>query len=224
MDERVMQAASRYIRENRLADTGPVLLVRDLYDGAEALATQVRELEEAVAARDGVLRMAVARLGGEVDGHPTHRINFLQRIDALRAIEDRAAMEADESQEIIEEMSAALAVACEENLVPCVDPCPGHMGPKAKAVFKEALEKWREVEEDARSWRAYKASVLEVPAINPQQIMMEIEELELLRAVESHIIRLNEPVGNKGTSYAEAWNRLCAFRERQKTKTKEEKR
>ena len=35
----------------------------------------------------GVLFAAIARLGGLVDGHPTDRINFLQRIDELREIE-----------------------------------------------------------------------------------------------------------------------------------------
>ena len=35
--------------------------------------------------------MTVARLGGEVEGAPTHAGNYLQRIDALRAIEARAA-------------------------------------------------------------------------------------------------------------------------------------
>lgn len=36
---------------------------------------------------EATLAMAVARLGGIVEGAPTHRINFLQRIDALREIE-----------------------------------------------------------------------------------------------------------------------------------------
>jgi|GEM_PF-6209732 len=40
------------------------------------------------AAAEGTLHMAVARLGGTVEGCPTHRINFLQRIDELRAIEN----------------------------------------------------------------------------------------------------------------------------------------
>jgi len=37
---------------------------------------------------EGTLVMAVARLGGTVEGHPTHRLDLLQRIDALRAIEN----------------------------------------------------------------------------------------------------------------------------------------
>ena len=60
--------------------------------------------------------MAVARLGGEVEGAPTHAGNFLQRIDALRDIEeaawrmaniwDRATMEND-SREIAKAMGLA---------------------------------------------------------------------------------------------------------------------
>jgi hypothetical protein len=36
---------------------------------------------------EATLSMAVARLGGEVEGAPTHRGNFLQRVDELREIE-----------------------------------------------------------------------------------------------------------------------------------------
>lgn len=37
-----------------------------------------------------VISMAVARLGGKVEGRPTGRHNFLQRIDELRRIEKKA--------------------------------------------------------------------------------------------------------------------------------------
>lgn len=37
--------------------------------------------------KEAVLAMAVARLGGKVEGAPTHRGNFLQRIDELRRVE-----------------------------------------------------------------------------------------------------------------------------------------
>lgn len=49
-----------------------------------------QERDEARREHDAVeatLAMTVARLGGMVDGHSTHRVNFLQRIDELRAIE-----------------------------------------------------------------------------------------------------------------------------------------
>ncbi len=44
-----------------------------------------------IASTDAVLVMAVARLGGTVEGRPTIRLNFLQRIDELREIERRLA-------------------------------------------------------------------------------------------------------------------------------------
>jgi chromosome segregation ATPase len=37
--------------------------------------------------RESTLHMTVARLGGTVEGRPTERVNFLQRVDELRAIE-----------------------------------------------------------------------------------------------------------------------------------------
>lgn len=42
-------------------------------------------------AKELVIVMAVARVGGTVEGAPTHRGNFLQRIDELRKIEGRLA-------------------------------------------------------------------------------------------------------------------------------------
>jgi hypothetical protein len=35
------------------------------------------------------IAMTVARLGGEVEGHPTHAGNYLQRVDELRAAESQ---------------------------------------------------------------------------------------------------------------------------------------
>lgn len=40
-------------------------------------------------AKEGVINMTVDRLGGMVEGAPTYRVNFLQRIDELRRIESR---------------------------------------------------------------------------------------------------------------------------------------
>lgn len=59
----------------------------DLIDARARLA----ETEAARDASEAVLSMTVARLGGEVEGAPTHRINFLQRVDALRETEAREA-------------------------------------------------------------------------------------------------------------------------------------
>jgi NTP pyrophosphatase (non-canonical NTP hydrolase) len=52
-----------------------------------------RERDEARLAHqcsEAVLSMAVSRLGGLVEGQPTQRINFLQRIDALVVVEGAA--------------------------------------------------------------------------------------------------------------------------------------
>jgi TolA-binding protein len=54
---------------------------------ARELLTKLKAAEQERDGERGVLAMTVARLGGMVEGHPTHRINFLQRIDALRDIE-----------------------------------------------------------------------------------------------------------------------------------------
>ena len=52
-------------------------------------------------AAESVLSMAVARLGGEVEEAPTQRINFLQRIDALREAEARVAELEKERDEVL---------------------------------------------------------------------------------------------------------------------------
>ena len=56
-----------------------------------AVTVALAAVDEARQERDeyygGILFMTVARLGGKVEGRPTHRGNFLQRIDALRGIE-----------------------------------------------------------------------------------------------------------------------------------------
>lgn len=44
-------------------------------------------LVQKIAGLESVIARAVRRLGGEVDGHPTDRYNFLKRIDELVAIE-----------------------------------------------------------------------------------------------------------------------------------------
>lgn len=60
---------------------------------AEHCAEVVEELARAqreLAMSDAVISMAVARLGGAVEGSPTVRLNFLQRIDELVRIESEA--------------------------------------------------------------------------------------------------------------------------------------
>lgn len=55
-----------------------------------ALREAVAEAKLSHRSSEATLSMAVARLEGLVEGRPTHRGNFLQRIDALREIELRA--------------------------------------------------------------------------------------------------------------------------------------
>ena len=57
----------------------------------ERIADLKRQVDEArlkIDMLDATLHMAVARLGGIVEGNPTGRHNFLQRIDELRVKED----------------------------------------------------------------------------------------------------------------------------------------
>lgn len=54
---------------------------------AETLERRLAAAELQHAMSEGVLFMTVARLGGLVEGRPTERLNFLQRIDELRDIE-----------------------------------------------------------------------------------------------------------------------------------------
>jgi hypothetical protein len=70
------------------------------------LAAEVKELKLQVEMREGVLFAAVARLGGMVENQPTHRGNFLQRIEALCAIESG---ERRRQIELLAEIDAASA-------------------------------------------------------------------------------------------------------------------
>lgn len=54
---------------------------------AEAVGGRIADLETQRDAKEATIAMAVARLAGRVEGEPTHRINFLQRIDELRETE-----------------------------------------------------------------------------------------------------------------------------------------
>ncbi len=54
---------------------------------AQGLSVQLHDAEITIHAREATIHMAVARLGGIVEGNPTGAHNFLQRIDALVALE-----------------------------------------------------------------------------------------------------------------------------------------
>ena len=53
----------------------------------EELLAENRELRLELDGEVAVLAMTVSRLGGLVEGRPTLRLNFLQRVDELREIE-----------------------------------------------------------------------------------------------------------------------------------------
>lgn len=58
----------------------------------------------------------------------------------------------EEGNEIIGELSAALAVLA--SVKPCVSGCPGHLKEKAKAAVREALGRWTALEEERDRLRA----------------------------------------------------------------------
>lgn len=56
-----------------------------------------------------VLYMAVSRLGGTVEGRPTARVNFLQRVDELRTIETELSVVRRALEMVVEKSSRELA-------------------------------------------------------------------------------------------------------------------
>jgi hypothetical protein len=74
-------------------------------------------------------------------------LHLARRVEDLEA-EDVATAE---GQEIIGELSAALAVLAGESLKPCTEPCPGHLGPKATEAVKAALAAWHALQEGNRA-------------------------------------------------------------------------
>jgi hypothetical protein len=52
----------------------------------------------------------------------------------------------EEAQEIIGELTAALAVLHGEELEQCANPCTGHLGPKAREEVRLALNRWHDLE------------------------------------------------------------------------------
>lgn len=60
------------------------LLLCEVEDRLVVLERELAEARATVEMRDGTLMMTVHRLEGMVEGRPTERVNFLQRIDELR--------------------------------------------------------------------------------------------------------------------------------------------
>jgi hypothetical protein len=79
---------------------------------------------------------------------------------------------AEEGQEIIGELTAALAVVVAEELRPCVSSaCRGHLGPKAQELMNEALNRWNalgdeQVKADARYAALREAARAEIETAN----------------------------------------------------------
>jgi hypothetical protein len=85
---------------------------------------------------------AVKRLGDQ-----------LLEIEELRERLAHSAITAEEGQEIIAELTVALALQAGEALRPCAGGCPGHLGEKARLAAEEALNRWTAMEEHLRGLR-----------------------------------------------------------------------
>lgn len=159
--------------------------IQDLNSGKEVLNA---------ARREEVLSSEISRLLPMAD----RAERLLKRVEDLEA----EAVALSEGNEIIAELSTALAVACDEGLTPCGDPeaCAGHLGEKANAALREALDRWRE-----RKRRA------EICAEKMEETQQELFESERLRENQAATIRrLRLRVGSLEKRLAGAQDRLAA--------------
>jgi hypothetical protein len=87
----VITRAEQAVNKRRYDGTGytmeAVTCITDLLSLVRSLEAERDTLKAERDGERGVLAMTVARLGGTVEGRPTERVNFLQRIDELRKIE-----------------------------------------------------------------------------------------------------------------------------------------
>jgi len=89
-------------------------------------------------------------------GEMTLRLSKLE--EELEQERSAMTLTSEEGNEIIGELSAALAVlAGDAGLNPCVAPCPGHLKEKTEAAVYGALARWRAVEEERDRLRALAA-------------------------------------------------------------------
>jgi hypothetical protein len=97
---------------------------------------------------------ALAALEGSMD-EANQRFALAEFIDEREAMQrralDGAVITAEESSEIIGELSAALAVLAGEGLKPCAHGCPGHLGEKASAAVNASLKAWQALQEGNRA-------------------------------------------------------------------------
>lgn len=80
--------------------------------------------------------LAYAESYGEACGLKRGRDEQQQIIDALE-------MTVDESKDIIQDLTLAIAGLAKEKIVPCGDSCGGHLGPKGKALMDKGLQYWQ---------------------------------------------------------------------------------
>ena len=128
LDEAV-DAAMYYEMQQRAekAEAELEIATQALHEQMDLYTKDVDALRAKLAVANGVLSMAVQRLGGLVEGKPTARINFLQRIDALREIENTLLWYAKRLRHL-----------------------PGnHRQPKTKAEWKELIELFQDAGERA---------------------------------------------------------------------------
>lgn len=157
------------------------------------LATRVDDLEGILADQGRVFF-----LHGPSENHEEQAVRAMRAHGAREArIQELEAENSavDESREIIGELSAALATVAGESLTPCRDVdgrCPGHLGPNARKIFTEALNRWFAMEEELRVLRewemaemAFDAAALRNrwPSMSPEFIQANAARLAALAAL-----------------------------------------
>ena len=88
------------LAEARAEDKLASSVINKQIDVNQGLRAELAEARLKVGSESVVLAMTVDRLGGIVEGHPTARLNFLQRVDELREIEHkyRCLLEGDKTK------------------------------------------------------------------------------------------------------------------------------
>lgn len=87
-------------------------------------------------------------------------LRLAERVKELEEDARAATMTTEEGNEIIGELSMALAILAGEDLKPCMAPCRGHLRAKANEAMKAALAAWRALQEGNRCLREAGAGVL----------------------------------------------------------------
>lgn len=112
------------------------------------LTERVRELEATASHERRRIAVRDARVAAQVAEAEGRLATLAEENRALRSRAEAAEITAEEGQEIIAELTAALAVRVGESLTPCAGGCPGHLGTKASAAARESLDRWTALEEE----------------------------------------------------------------------------